>query len=86
MADDIEILQDVRVFDVTVRGADIHVDVYGGRSTVCAAIRFTFVDPGRREQAITLLQRWRDGETALTFTSTADTITLQNDQALLDLA
>ena len=86
MADDIEILQDVRVFDVTVEGADVHVDVFGGRSTVCAAIRFTFTDPQRRDQAIALLHRWEVDETALTFSSTADTITLQNDQTLLDPA
>jgi hypothetical protein len=86
VADDIEILQDVRVFDVTVDGADVQVDVFGGRSTVCAAIRFSFTDPARRHQAIELLHRWRDAETALTFTSTADTITLQNDEYLLDPA
>ncbi|HEY8544374.1 MAG TPA: hypothetical protein VIL36_04970 [Acidimicrobiales bacterium] len=83
MADDIEILRDVRVFGVTVEGADVHVDVYGGRSTVCAGIHFTFTDPRRRAEAVALLRRWEDAATPLTFTATADTITLQNDAALL---
>jgi len=86
VADDMEILQEVRVLGVTVEGADVLVDVYGGRSTVCASIRFTFADRQRRHQAVDLLRRWQGEETALTFSSTADTITLQNDQALLDPA
>ena len=86
MADDIEILQEVHVLDVTVEGADVHVDVYGGRSTVCAGIRFTFGDEARRQEAVRLIRRWQEQATSLTFVATGDTITLQNDLALLDPA
>lgn len=86
MADDIEILQEVRVLGVTVEGADVHVDVYGGRSVVCAGLHFTFDDPARRGDAVALLERWQAAETALTFVATGDTISLQNDAALLDPA
>lgn len=83
MADDIEVLRDVRVLDVTLDGADIHVDVYGGRTTVCGAIHFTFTDETRRRAAVELIRRWQDDEVPLTFVATGDAISLQNDLALL---
>ena len=85
MADDIEILQEVRVLGVEVEGADVHVDVYGGRSTVCAGLHFTFADEARRREALALIRRWEEAGPALTFVATGDTISLQNDQALLEL-
>lgn len=83
MADDIEILQEVRVYGVTVEGADVHVDVYGGRAITCAGIRFTFADESRRRAAVELIRRWQRDETALTFVAAGDSISLQNDLALI---
>jgi len=79
--DEIEILQDVVVFEVVTSGKDVHVDVYGSASNVCGSIRFTFVDPAERRAKVRMLRGWRDAQTPLTYVSTGSTIALQNDAA-----
>ena len=80
---DLEMLQDVLVFDVTVEGADVSVDIYGSRSNVCGSIRFTFADRVERAAQVRRLRRWQRGQTPLTFVSHGSTVALTNDAALM---
>ncbi len=80
---DVDMLQDVLVFDVVVDGADVSVDIYGSRSNVCGSIRFTFVDRAERAEQVRLLRRWQRDETPLTFVSRGSTVALTNDAALV---
>lgn len=83
---DLEMLQDVLVFAVTVDGADVSVDIYGSRSNVCGSIRFTFDDRVERAAQVRLLRGWQRGQTPLTFVSHGSTVALTNDAALVGRA
>jgi hypothetical protein len=80
---DLEMLQDVLVFDVAVEGADVSVDIYGSRSNVCGSIRFTFEERAERAAQVRLLRRWQQDGTPLTFVSHGSTVALTNDAALM---
>ena len=80
---DLEMLQDVLVFDVTVEDADVTVDIYGSRGNVCGSIRFTFPARSERMLQVRLLQRWQRDRTPLTFVSHGSTVALTNDAALV---
>ena len=83
---DLEVLQDVVVFDVVVDGVEVCVDLYGSRSNVCGSVRFTFDDPSERASQVRLLRRWQRDQTPLTFVSHESTVALTNDAALLAAA
>lgn len=80
---DLEMLQDVCVFDVVVDGSEVHVDLYGSKSNVCGSVRFTFDDARERASQVRLLRRWLRDQTPLTFVSHDSTVALTNDAALL---
>jgi hypothetical protein len=77
-----ELLQDIVVFGVAVRGDDVHVDIYGSTEHVCGSIRFTFPERSERRRMVRLLERWCREETPLTFVANGSTIVLQNDAAV----
>lgn len=83
---DLEVLQDVCVFEVVVDEAEVNVDLYGSRSNVCGSVRFTFEDARERATQVRLLRRWQRDETPLTFVSHDSTVALTNDAALLESA
>ncbi len=80
---DLEMLQDVLVFDVVAEGADVSVDIYGSRSNVCGSIRFRFEERVERAGQVRLLRRWRHDQTPLTFVSHGSTVVLTHDAALV---
>ncbi len=80
---DLELLQDVLVFDVVVEGTEVSVDIYGSRSNVCGSVRFTFANRGERADQVRLLRRWQHDATPLTFVSHGSTVALTNDAALM---
>src|SRR4051794_38671299 len=55
---DFEILQDVRVFSVSVDGEHVQVDLYGGTEDACGSVRFTFTDAAERTRHVALLRSW----------------------------
>ncbi len=83
---DLEMLQDVLVFDVVVEGADVSVDIYGSRSNVCGSIRFTFEGRAERAAQVRLLRGWQRAQTPLTFVAHGSTVALTNDAALVSRA
>ena len=84
--DDVELLQDVIVFDVAERGDDVHVDIYGGDEHVCASIRFTFNDALDRKKHLRTLRYWQRNRVALTFVARGSTVALMNDVELFERA
>lgn len=80
---DLEMLQDVLVFDVVVEGAAVSVDIYGSRSNVCGSVRFTFEERAERAAQLRLLRRWQRDQTPLTFVSHGSTVALTDDAALV---
>ncbi len=80
---DLEMLQDVLVFDVVIDGVDVSVDIYGSHSNVCGTIRFTFTNRPDRAAQVRLLRRWQRDRTPLTFVSSGSTVALTNDAALV---
>ncbi len=80
---DVDMLQDVLVFDVAVDGANVVVDIYGSRSNVCGSIRFRFEERVERAGQVRLLRRWQRDQTPLTFVSHGSTVVLTHDAALV---
>ena len=86
MVDDVELLQDVMVFEVAEHGDDVHVDIYGGDEHVCASIRFTFIDAGDRRRHMRTLRYWQRNRVPLTFVARGSTVALMNDVELFERA
>lgn len=81
--EELEVAHDVRVFSVSVEGAEVHVDIYGGADNVCGSVRFTFENPVVRRRQVERLRAWQEQDTALTFVAEGSTISLANLDALV---
>jgi hypothetical protein len=71
-----EVVEGVRVLEVSVDGADVLVDLIGGPQNVCASVRFVLPDDARRHRAVAALHSWRDRATPLTFVASGASLAL----------
>jgi hypothetical protein len=79
-----ELLQNLLVFDVTVDGLALHVDVYGGADNVCGTISFRFKRRSERRRQQRTLRRWQRSGTPITFVARGSSISLMDERALFD--
>lgn len=89
MRDRTDVIQDLAVFAATVDDADdgaVLVDVYGSEHNVCGSVRLVLPDPGRRGDALRLLEQWRRQQTPLTLVIRGAMVSLQNDHSLFRTA
>ena len=82
--DEREVLQGVLVFDVTVEGDTVNVDIYGSTSHVCGSLRYTIERPSERREKVKLLRQWSRDETPVTMVTAGPSITLVDDRALIE--
>lgn len=78
MEDELELIQDVRVLDVTVEDTEVLVDIYGGPDNACGSIRFRFEDADERMRQVALLRWWQGQGTLLAFMAEGSSVTLTN--------
>lgn len=80
---DIEILQGLHVFDVSVDEDELVVDLYGGDESVFGTVRFSFPDLGERRRRQGALESWRDNALPVTFVTSGEVVTLVSEHELL---
>src|SRR5690606_35604263 len=80
--DENDLVQDLAVFDVTVDGDDVLVDLYGGPRNLCGTVRFTFPDEAERHTTVQRLRRWADHGDLVTLFAAGDTIRLFRERSL----
>lgn len=80
---DIEVIQNVRVFGVEREGDELRVDLYGGEACACGTLIYRFGDRRERRERVALLRRWCAEATPLTYVSRDGTATLLDEMALL---
>ena len=85
-ADDIEIIQNLRIFTVEREGVEVRVDIYGGDESVCGSLLYTFSSVTEARDRARLLSRWGTRGTAVTYVSRDGAASLMDEAALLDAA
>lgn len=83
MDQDIEVIQNLFVFDVMVEGEEVKVDIYGGADCVCGTLIYRFADRRERAERARVLSRWRDEETPVTYVRRQGSAALMDELALL---
>jgi hypothetical protein len=78
-----DLLQDLMIVDVAVKGDDIHVSIYGGPRNVCGSVRFSFPDPGTRHHQANLLRHWQEEQLPVALLSAGKRLTLFREEALI---
>lgn len=78
MADRIDVIQNLRVFEVESVGEELRVDIYGSTECVCGSLLYRFEDAVERQERLDLLMTWRDRSTLVTY------VCRDNSGALLD--
>lgn len=81
--DDIEVIQNVRVFGVDCDGDEVRVDLYGGDACACGTLVYRFAERRERRARTALLRRWCAAATPLTYVCRDRTATLLDELALL---
>ena len=76
MASKAEVVHGVVALHAATVGDELHVDLYGGHSPVCASVRFTFADARHRRAMQRRLQRWTRAATPLTLVRIGRSVTL----------
>ena len=79
----IEVLQGLIIFDATVEGDEVLVDLYGGEESVFGSVRFSFPDRSERNRRLAALRSWRDAGLPVTFVAHDDIVTLVSEHELL---
>lgn len=82
----IEVIQNLRVFDVSVDGDELRVDVYGGAESICGTLVYTFEDDGQRKRRLSILERWQREGTALTYVRREHSAALMDEVAVFQEA
>ena len=80
MGEPIEILQGLRVLACGADGSDLVVSLYGGATCACGSVRWY---GGSSRARLRQLRRWRDDATSLTYVRRAETVSLVDEDALL---
>jgi hypothetical protein len=83
MDQDIEVIQNLFVFDVVVEGEEVKVDIYGGTDCVCGTLIYRFTDRRERLERAQVLSRWRDASTPVTYVRRQGSAALMDELALL---
>lgn len=83
VSQDIEVIQNVRVFGVECEGDELRVDLYGGEACACGTLIYRVIDRRERRARVALLRRWCAAATPLTYVSRDETATLVDELALL---
>jgi len=81
-----EVAQGVRVLGATASGEHVFVDIYGGPELVCGSVRFTFADVTEQASQVRVLRGWALTATPLTLVARGKTMSLIDEQALLERA
>ena len=82
MRAEIEVIQDLRVFDFEQDGDELRVDIYGGEDCVCGTLIYRFADPGEHRERARLLRQWRDHHTPVTFVARESSGSLLDERSL----
>jgi len=78
--DEVEILQDLRVFSCEADGPDLVVNLYGGKTCACGTVRW---ERGMARSRLRQLRRWRDEGTPVTYVRRGANVTLVDEAALI---
>ena len=82
MSPQIEVIQDLRVFDFESDGEELRVDIYGGEDCVCGTLIYRFADQTERHERARVLRQWRDRCTPVTFVSRESSGALVDERSL----
>ena len=78
-----EVIQHLFVFAVEVDGEELRVDIYGGEDCVCGTLIYRFPDPDEMADRASVLRRWCDEGTSVTYVRRDGAAALMDDLALL---
>lgn len=79
-------IQNLRVFSVSVEGDELRVDVYGGHESICGTLVYTLTDDGQRRRRLGILQRWQREGTSLTYVRRESSAALMDEVAVFEEA
>jgi hypothetical protein len=81
---DIEVHQDLMIFDVRESPEGVCVDLYGGAHHACGSVVFKPSDGGLTRTEVDRLQRWHAAATPLTYVRRGGQVALIDDAAQFD--